>query len=115
MVVRWRKTMTKRELKQEIDQLRNDMVKEFLKRDIDITDTRVEGIKTSNAFDNTLGNLEKRLKNIEEYVSMQIDSIAALILACGLREEDKFNKAYEQIKRERADLKKRIDQAKNGG
>ena len=104
--------MTKRELKQEIDQLRNDMAAEFVKRDKDIIESRTEGIKTRNAFDNALATLEKRLKNTEEFVGIQTDAIAALILACGLREEDKFNKAYEQIKQERADLKKIIDQAK---
>lgn len=104
--------MTKRELKQEIDQLRNDMAAEFVKRDKDIIESRTEGIKTRNAFDNALATLEKRLKNTEEFVGIQTDAIAALILACGLREEDKFNKAHEQIKRERAVLKKIIDQAK---
>lgn len=110
--------MTKRELKQEIDQLRNDMAAEFVKRDrvIEAHTIHLETFhKLVEGWAKDRGNLEKRLKNIEEYVSMQTDSIAAIILACGLREEDKFNKAYEQIKRERAKLKKRIDQAKNGG
>lgn len=99
-------------LKQEIDQLRNDMAAEFVKRDNDIVATRTEVLKTRNAFDNALANLEKHLKDIEEYVSMQTDSIAAIILACGLREGNKFVDAYDQIKRERADLKKMIDQTK---
>lgn len=101
-----------RKLKQEIDQLRNDMAAEFVKRDNDIVATRTEVLKTRNAYDNALANLEKHLKDIEEYVSMQTDAIAAVILACGLREGNKFVDAYDQIKRERADLKKMIDQAK---
>lgn len=118
--------MTKRELKQEIDQLRNDMAAEFVKRDKDIVQVRTEGILARNALADALANLEKRLKNTEEFVGTQMKNteelvaiqnevISAVILACGLREGNKFVDAYEQIKRERAALKKRIDQAKNGG
>lgn len=102
--------MTKRELKQEIDQLRNDMAAEFVKRDDDIVATRTEGILARNALSDALANLEKRLKNTEEFVGVQTDSIAAIILACGLREEDKFNKACKQIKLEREKLKKLVEQ-----
>lgn len=102
--------MTKRELKKEIDQLRNDMAEGFVKRDDDIVKARTEGILARNALADALANLEKRLKNTEEFVGMQTDSIAAIILACGLREEDKFNKACKQIKRERAELKKLVEQ-----
>lgn len=104
-----------RKLKQEIDQLRTDMAAEFVKRDkvIEAHTTHLETFhKLVEGWAKDLGNLEKRLKNTEEYVGMQTDSIAAIILACGLREENKFNKAHEQIERERADLKKMIDQAK---
>lgn len=104
-----------RKLKQEIDQLRNDMAAEFVKRDkvIEAHTTHLETFhKLVEGWAKDLGDLEKRLKNTEEYVGMQTDSIAAIILACGLREENKFNKAHEQIERERADLKKMIDQAK---
>ena len=100
-----------RKLKQEIDQLRNDMAAEFVKRDDNIVATRTEVLKTRNAYDNALANLEKHLKDVEEYVSTQTDVIAAVILACGLREGNKFMDAYEQIKRERADLKRMLDQA----
>lgn len=104
-----------RKLKQEIDQLRTDMAEEFVKRDkvIEAHTTHLEAFhKLVQGWAKDLGDLEKRLKNTEEYVGMQTDAIAAVILACGLREENKFNKAHEQIKRERADLKKMIDQAK---
>lgn len=99
-------------LKQEIDQLRNDMAAEFVKRDDETVKARTEGLIARNGYSAALANLEKHLKDVEEYVGMQTDSIAAIILACGLREENKFNKAHEQIERERADLKKMIDQAK---
>lgn len=101
-----------RKLKQEIDQLRTDMAAEFVKRDDETVKARTEGLIARNGYSAALANLEKHLKDVEEYVGMQTDSIAAIILACGLREENKFNKAYEQIKRERADLTKMIDQAK---
>ena len=115
--------MTKRELKQEIDQLRNDMAAEFVKRDDDIMTTRTEIILARNASANALANLEKRLKNTEEFVGTQMKNleelvaiqnevISAVILACGLREGNKFVDAYEQIKRERAELKKLIEQGK---
>lgn len=68
--------MTKRELKQEIDQLRNDMAAEFVKRD----DMAAE-FRSRNALADALANLEKRLKNTEEYVGEQTDAIAAVILA----------------------------------
>lgn len=99
-------------IKGQVDQLRNDMAAEFVKRDDDIVTTRTEVIKTRNAFDNALANLEKRLKNTEEYVSMQTDSIAAIILACGLREGNKFMDASEQIKREREKLSQMIAKAR---
>lgn len=99
-------------LKQELDQLRNDMAAEFVKRDNDIVATRTEVLKTRNAFDNALANLEKHLKDVEEYVSMQTDSIAAVILACGLREGNKFMDASEQIKREREKLSQMIAKAR---
>lgn len=104
--------MTKRELKQEIDQLRNDMAAEFVKRDNDIVNVRTKGLIARNGYSDALANLEKRLKNTEEFVGIQTDAIAAIILACGLREEDKFKKASEQIQRERAVLKKIIDHPK---
>ena len=106
--------MTKRELKQEIDQLRNDMAAEFVKRDkvIEAHTTHLEAFyKIVQGWAKDLGDLEKHLKDVEEYVGMQTDSIAAIILACGLREGNKFVDAFDQIKRERADLKKMIDQA----
>lgn len=102
--------MTKRELKKEIDQLRNDMAAEFVKRDKDIVQVRTEGILARNASADALAKLEKRLKNTEEFVGVQVDAIAAIILACGLREGNKFMDASEQIKRERAELKKLIEQ-----
>lgn len=100
--------------KEQTDQLRNDMAAEFVKRDkvIEAHTTHLETFhKLIQGWAKDLGDFEKRLKNTEEYVGMQTDSIAAIILACGLR-EGKFNKAHEQIERERADLKKMIDQAK---
>ena len=103
-----------RKLKQEIDQLRNDMAAEFVKRDkvIEAHTTHLEAFyKIVQGWAKDLGDLEKHLKDVEEYVGMQTDSIAAIILACGLREGNKFVDAFDQIKRERADLKKMIDQA----
>lgn len=116
-------TMTKRELKKEIDQLRADMVTEFVKRDKDIVQVRTEGILARNALADALANLEKRLENLEEFVGTQMKNteelvtiqnevISAVILACGLREGNKFVDAYEQIKRERAELKKLVEQGK---
>lgn len=102
--------MTKRELKKEIDQLRNDMAAEFVKRDDETVKVRTEGILARNALADALANLGKRLKNTEEFVGIQVDAIAAIILACGLREGNKFMDASEQIKRERAELKKLIEQ-----
>lgn len=104
--------MTKRELKKEIDQLRADMVTEFAKRDKDIMQVRTEGILARNALADALASLEKRLKNTEEFVDIQNEAISAVILACGLREGNKFVDAYEQIKRERAELKKLVEQGK---
>ena len=101
-----------RKLKQEIDQLRTDMAAEFVKRDDETVKARTEGLIARNGYSAALANLEKHLKDVEEYVGMQTDSIAAVILACGLREGNKFVDAYDQIKRERADLKKMICQAK---
>ena len=104
--------MTKRELKNQIDQLRADMVTEFAKRDKDIVQVRTEGLIARNGYSDALTNLEKRLENLEEYVNIQNEAIAAIILACGLREGNKFVDAYEQIKRERAELKKLVEQGK---
>ena len=115
--------MTKRELKQEIDQLRNDMAAEFVKRDDNIVKVRTEGLIARNTLADALANLEKRLKNTEEFVGTQMKNteelvarqnevISAVILACGLREGNKFVDAYEQIKRERAELKKLVEQGK---
>jgi len=106
------KIMTKRELKKEIDQLRNDMAAEFVKRDDDIVKARTEGILAHNALAADLASLEKRLKNTEDFVGMQTDSIAAVILACGLREGNKFMDASEQIKREKEKLSQIIAKAR---
>lgn len=107
--------MTKRELKKEIDQLRNDMAEEFVKRDkvIEAHTTHLETFhKLVEGWAKDLANLEKHLKDVEEYVGMQTDSIAAVILACGLREGNKFMDASEQIKREREKLSQIIAKAR---
>ena len=96
--------ITKKQLRNEIGTLRDDMAAEFVKRDDEIVTVRTEGIRTANELD----KLTTRLKNIEEYVSMQTDSIAALILACGLREDDKFNKATKDA----VDHASKIDEPK---
>lgn len=104
-----------RKLKQEIDQLRNDMAAEFVKRDkvIEAHTAHLEAFhKIVQGWAKDLGDLEKRLKNTEEYVSTQTDVIAAVILACGLREGNKFVDAYEQIKREREKLSQIIAKAR---
>lgn len=101
--------------KEQIDGLRNDMAAEFVKRDDDIAKARTEGILARNASADALANLEKRLKNTEEYVSMQTDAIAAVILACGLREDGKFLKAAKQVEQEHAQLHKAIERAQQRG
>lgn len=93
--------------KEQIDGLRNDMAAEFVKRD----DMAAE-FRSRNALADALANLEKRLKNTEEFVGVQTDSIAAVILACGLREGNKFMDASEQIKREKEKLSQIIAKAR---
>ena len=83
-----------------VETLREEMAAEFVKRDDDIVTVRTEALKTRNAFE----NIEKHLKDVEEYVSTQTDVVAAIILACGLREDGKLEKAYGQIQREREKL-----------
>ena len=88
------------------------MAAEFVKRDDDIVKARTEGILAHNALAADLASLEKRLKNTEDFVGMQTDSIAAVILACGLREGNKFMDASEQIKREKEKLSQIIAKAR---
>lgn len=101
------KIMTKRELKKEIDQLRNDMAAEFVKRDDDIVKVRTEVIKTRNAFDNTLAKLAKRVDWLEEVVGFLNCFQYGLMQACGVT--DSQREIAGRIAKERHDALKKGD------
>lgn len=101
--------------KEQIDGLRNDMAAEFVKRDnvIEAHTIHLETFhKLIQGWAKDFEDFGKRLKNTEEYVGEQTDAIAAIILACGLREGNKFMDASEQIKREREKLSQIIAKAR---
>lgn len=101
------KIMTKRELKNEIDQLRNDMAAEFVKRDDDIVTARTEVIKTRNAFDNALAKLAKRVDWLEEVVGFLNCFQYGLMQACGVT--DSQREIAGRIAKERHDALKKGD------
>lgn len=97
--------------KEQIDGLRADMTTAGKIQDANTIN--IEALqKLLHGWATDFEDFGKRLKNTEEYVSMQTDSIAAVILACGLREGNKFMDASEQIKREREKLSQIIAKAR---
>lgn len=99
------KIMTKRELKQEIDQLRNDMAAEFVKRDDDIVKARTEGILAHNALAADLAKLAKRVDWLEEVVGFLNCFQYGLMQACGVTESQReiagriAKERYEALKK----------------
>lgn len=101
------KIMTKRELKQEIDQLRNDMAAEFVKRDDDIVKARTEGILAHNALAADLAKLAKRVDWLEEVVGFLNCFQYGLMQACGVTESQR--EIAGRIAKERYDALKKGD------
>lgn len=99
--------MTKRELKQEIDQLRNDMAVEFVKRDDDIVTTRTEIILARNASANALAKLAKRVDWLEEVVGFLNCFQYGLMQACGVT--DSQREIAGRIAKERHEAMKKGD------
>lgn len=99
------KIMTKRELKKEIDQLRNDMAAEFVKRDDDIVKVRTEGILARNASANALAKLAKRVDWLEEVVGFLNCFQYGLMQACGVTDSQReiagriAKERYEALKK----------------
>ena len=99
------KIMTKRELKNEIDQLRNDMAAEFVKRDDDIVTTRTEIILARNASANALAKLAKRVDWLEEVVGFLNCFQYGLMQACGVTDSQReiagriAKERYEALKK----------------
>lgn len=97
--------MTKRELKQEIDQLRNDMAAEFIKRDDDIVKARTEGILAHNALAADLAKLAKRVDWLEEVVGFLNCFQYGLMQACGVTDSQReiagriAKERYEALKK----------------
>lgn len=78
--------MTKRELKQEIDQLRNDMAAEFVNRDkvIEAHTTHLETFhKLVGGWAKDLGNLDKRVEQLNEHETMTVDVVRGLMRYLG--------------------------------
>ena len=93
--------------KEQIDGLRNDMAAEFVKRDDDIVKARTEVLKTRNAFDNALANLDKRAEHLEEVASISNTFLYGLMQVLGVT--DSQREIASRIAKERYEALKKGD------
>lgn len=93
-----------RAAERKVDQFREEMAAEFVKNNKKTSDHQAETSNKLAEIDQKLENFRKQQNEISNFLIMQRDMIAAIILACGLREDGKIEKAYSQIRSERSKL-----------